>query len=295
MSIKEPLVIRLYQYQWERFPVVVVLLTSIVVLGSSLAIVDARVSLWQLIVGFVTLVLFPFHMRLFDELKDSEHDKKHYPNRPIPRGLISLQEVKRVLLFVIAGEILINLWWGLTAFFALLVALIYSGLAAKEFFIRSWLRKHFFAYLGLHQLQLAFVIPYLYLLFGAELNLNNNILIAHFLMVFTLLFLLEWARKMRREEDENVSRDTYSARLGRIGSTFVYDLLATISTGLFVFISRTVFLGGEVWGWLALGIVLVVGLGYAQNFYKRSDAGVQLAALSLFLMLNSLLGLSLFI
>lgn len=294
MSTKQSLIFRLYQYQWERFPLVIVLLTSIAVLGSTLGILQTQIDIWPMIAAFLTLVFFPFHMRLFDELKDSEHDRQHYPTRPIPRGLISLQEIQQILFFVISFEIVINLWWGSSQFIALLIALAYSGLAAKEFFIRNWLRKNFFAYLGLHQLQLAFVLPYLYLLFGARLN-SNNILLAHFFMVFTLLFLLEWARKMRREEDENASRDTYSARLGRVGSTVVYALLATISAGLYVFITRTVFPVGEIWAWLVLGVVLLAGFGYAQNFYKRSDVGVQLAALGLFLTLNGLLGLSIFI
>lgn len=270
----------------------VVFLTSVVVLGSSIAVLDVQVGLWRLVAGFLTLVLFPFHMRLFDELKDYEHDNQHYPDRPVPRGLISLQEIRLTLVFVLIIEVVINVWWGSGVLIALLIALSFSGVAAKEFFIRRWLRDHFFTYLALHQLQLAFIIPYLYLLLGGTLGFGNQLLIAHFLMVFTLLFLLEWARKMRQEEDEVASRDTYSARLGKSGSTVVYGLLAIVSTMLFAFISRSVFSTGEIWGWLALAVALISGFSYSRNFYKRPDAGVQLAALGLYLTLNGLLSIS---
>jgi 4-hydroxybenzoate polyprenyltransferase len=92
---------RLYEYQWERFPFVIVFLTSIAVLGSSLVVLDAQVGLWRLVAGFLTLVLFPFHMRLFDELKDLEHDGQHYPDRPVSRGLVSISEIKLILVFVL--------------------------------------------------------------------------------------------------------------------------------------------------------------------------------------------------
>lgn len=282
-------VYRLYQYQWERFPFVVVFLTSTAVLGSALGVLDVQVGLWRLVAGLLTLVLFPFHMRLFDELKDFDHDKQHYPERPVPRGLISLREIRHVLVGVLVIELLLNLWWGAGVLAAVLLALIFSGIAAKEFFIRRWLREHFFTYLALHQLQLAFLLPYVYLLLGGALDLSNRLLVAHGLMVFVALFLLEWARKMRREEDEVSSRDTYSARLGRTGATIVYGLLAVVVTGLFIYIARPVFPVAEKWGWVVLAMVLTAGLSYAKDFYKLSDAGIQLAALVLFLVLNGLI------
>src|SRR5688572_5533581 len=120
MTYHSSLFRRLWVYQWERFPLVIVLLTSIAVLGSTLGILQTKIDIWRMIAAFITLVLFPFHMRLFDELKDSEHDRKHYPNRPVPRGLILLQEIQQILFFVILFEIVINFWWGLSQFIALL-------------------------------------------------------------------------------------------------------------------------------------------------------------------------------
>lgn len=291
MATQQNLLSRFYEYQWERFPFVIVFLTSVVVLGSSLVVLDAQVGVWRLVAGFLTMVLFPFHMRLFDELKDREHDGQYYPDRPVSRGLISIREIKLVLFFVLAIEVLLNVWWGLDVLISLVVALAFSALAAREFFIRQWLREHFFTYLILHQFQLAFVLPYLYLLLGGRLDFGDQLLVAHFVMVFVLLFLLEWARKMRREEDEVASRDTYSARLGRSGSATVYGLLAIVATASFVFIARSVLPAGEVWGWLAMILTFLAGLSYAKNFYKRSDAGVQLAALGLYLILNGLLSI----
>lgn len=286
---------RFWQYQWERFPIVVVMLTSITVLGSTAAVTSKFLGWRHLVTGFIILVLFPLHMRLFDELKDYEHDRKYYPQRPIPRGLISLEELKKILWIIITIEVFINLFWGVDILVALLVALGYSALAAKEFFISEWLRTHFFTYLVMHQLQLAFVLPYIYILFAAEVNLNNHLIVAHFFMVSLLLFLLEWVRKMRREEDEVASRDTYSARLGRVGAGFIYAVVAIVSTWLFSFVARLTYPTVEPWGWIALLITLVAGLGYATDFYKRSDVGIQLTSLLLFLALNGLLGASLFI
>ena len=70
----------------------------------------------RLIAGFILVWLIFLHMRLFDEVKDYDFDKKHNPDRPLARGLISVGEFSAMTLVcilvesTIAGSIFLKLF-----------------------------------------------------------------------------------------------------------------------------------------------------------------------------------------
>ena len=91
--------LRLWQYQSERFPVFVHGLSIAPLAFASLAVSRALrgetafVGLLQLLGCIVSVVLAFFILRVCDEFKDNTEDTRYRPNRPVPRGLITLREL----------------------------------------------------------------------------------------------------------------------------------------------------------------------------------------------------------
>jgi hypothetical protein len=91
---------RMYQYQKERFPVV---LNGIAVLTFTFSAIsfsricrgaEGFVSLSTFLIGcFATFTLFLL-VRIFDEFKDRIDDAQYRTYLPVPRGLVSLNELK---------------------------------------------------------------------------------------------------------------------------------------------------------------------------------------------------------
>jgi len=88
-------------------------------------------------------------LRISDEFKDYEEDKKFRKYLPIPRGLLTLNHLKllAVLIFVIHLVILITNPQFIIIY---IICLIYMALMYKEFFIKRWLKKNHLAYVLSH-------------------------------------------------------------------------------------------------------------------------------------------------
>jgi 4-hydroxybenzoate polyprenyltransferase len=222
--LRPKLVYRFWQYQKERFPLAVLVFTTLVTAGSSW--VFSHASLRMAVLVFFTMLLYMFHSRGFDEVKDYEHDSLNYPERPLQRGLITRSELVLLTWGAIALEIIFNLSFntqkGIIWYF---VAFTYSLLTKKEFFIRDWLRNHFFLYNFLHLLQIGIFQIYVY---ATLAPIRQNVLVWHWLLVLLLVFLMEFARKMRAQEADYAD-DTYSAKLGSKWASVVYVLIFLIS------------------------------------------------------------------
>ncbi len=97
------------QYLKERFPLEQFLFISLIFGASASLGARAYFSLETAIlpgaaISSLAIFLFFLRLRLFDELKDYRHDLRYYPQRPVPRGLISLREVKKSIFFITAAE-----------------------------------------------------------------------------------------------------------------------------------------------------------------------------------------------
>ena len=62
----------------------------------------AAPSVLAIVVAVLVLFGFFFQLRVADEHKDNEDDTKYRPERPVPRGLVTLKEL-RVVAFVVAA------------------------------------------------------------------------------------------------------------------------------------------------------------------------------------------------
>lgn len=181
------------------------------------------------LISFASLLLFLFHLRIFDEFKDFDHDRKFYPDRPVPKGLVTLTELQKVGLLVIGLELVLSLYKGATSAILYLVVLGYSLLMLKEFFVHEWLREHFTIYVTSHEI---LAIPLFYYIYSLNLSsfakLLNPVLFTHAIFQTAALFLLEVARKIRPKMLEIASRDTYTARYGISGASVLLIFLAIV-------------------------------------------------------------------
>jgi len=231
---------RLYEFQKERLQLEVLIFTTSAVVLSSVAVSlplgeNIFNYLTEIIISFITLLLFMFHIRVLDEHKDYNFDSKYHKERPIQRGLISLKEL---LILDVIGLIIIfllNAFFPIRAVIFLFIAFAYTLLAGNEFFMKKWIRKKFFLYNFLNLLQLLFLQFYLYSLIDPKFSFKEVLLTVHFVFVLFNVGLLEFARKLKIKSQESEARDTYSSRLGMKKSVFIYTLIYIFVYGLFAY------------------------------------------------------------
>ena len=105
---------RLWIYQKERFPLAgyLPLVAAFTFSAASYSRIcrggEGFVPWTRLIAGIATSFGIFLLLRLFDEFKDAEDDAAYRPYRPVPRGLVTLRELGRLIVLVIAAMILLN-------------------------------------------------------------------------------------------------------------------------------------------------------------------------------------------
>ncbi|MEK7401541.1 MAG: hypothetical protein AABZ80_04175 [Gemmatimonadota bacterium] len=108
---------------------------------------------WACVIGIMGLLVL---LRLMDEVKDEDKDRAAHPDRPVPRGLLSADEVRRailtvaVLLLVYAAVLAAAFSMQLSVLLAACV--VYAGLMYKEFFVSRALAERPLLYALSHQL-----------------------------------------------------------------------------------------------------------------------------------------------
>jgi 4-hydroxybenzoate polyprenyltransferase len=208
---------RLWQYQLERFPLarhgplILVFAGGAVGYGATLSRTAPRPALAGLAV--VVVLLQFLLMRLADEFKDQDDDRRWRPERPVPRGLVRLRELAGLGLACTA------LQWGLVAMVApvalpwLAVVWGWFALNGAEFFCRRWLR----ARPGLYALSHLPIVPLLALValrpqIPGPLPLPS--LLPFLGCVYVGGLLIELARKIHAPQQERPGVESYSALWG---------------------------------------------------------------------------------
>lgn len=218
-------------YLNDRFPIIPVLLFAFGygALGVGLSIDNIRINyayaLRTLILFSFVFLFFLLRQRVTDEFKDAEHDKRNFPDRPVPRGLISKKDLVLLGIFALVFEFICVLLLGKNFLLIYFSVFLYSLLMAKEFFAGDWLNKHFNIYLFSHEL--------IFILFGIFFisinNYENNplILLIKVLILFTAPVSIEVIRKFSpRTNKEGVPvADTYTTVWGRGKTIFILIFL----------------------------------------------------------------------
>jgi len=142
-------------YVKERFPLPVygLLIGGFVFSGMCLGPGGFRVV--PFVVSLAGFVIFFFQLRLMDELKDYDKDLVHHPDRPLPRGLLSLDAVRSA---IVGLNIVMLAYAGVVALLTNCVAGLnylfvagYLYLMYREFFLGEWLEERPMLYAFSHQ------------------------------------------------------------------------------------------------------------------------------------------------
>ncbi len=152
------LIARLWIYQEERFPIVKhgILIASFSFCAVCLSALLRNDPDWPTIqtslTAFISLFLFFLQLRIADEFKDQENDAKFRPERPVPRGLVTLNELKWLGLIAAAIQLLLAYLLHPPLILLLLIVWGYMAIMSVEFFVPDWLHRHPFTYLWSHML-----------------------------------------------------------------------------------------------------------------------------------------------
>jgi 4-hydroxybenzoate polyprenyltransferase len=179
----------------ERFPLIPHL--SFIV-GMTLIAYRSE-SLLTLAWVFLGLLLFFFLLRSMDEYKDSEKDCVAHPERPLPRGLISNDEMKKLIQGLILGMGVYSIFvgWVLnwSAGFAYFIITIYPWAMYHEFNLKSYLSNRPLIYALSHQLIIVPITAFLVAAVGKQAIFSSGTLFIAGTL-FSGFFAYEISRKL---------------------------------------------------------------------------------------------------
>ena len=221
------------------------------------------------------LLLFFVVLRTMDEYKDYEKDLIAHPERPLPRGVIPIQQVQRMIQWGIIGMTLISIVALFlsppASAFCYLFITGYLWLMYKEFYAGSWLSSRPILYATSHQL---IIIPLC--LFTPLLVQNDalsNIQTVHFgLLILTAFFSYEICRKL--DPNAHPILLTYLTHYGR-GKTYFMVFVLTLGGSVLAFILETGPILWPIQGMLLLSLLI---LWFSPKAYKIPES---IATLSL--------------
>ncbi len=268
---------RFWIYQRERFPLVA---HAIMITAFSFSAVSySRISRGEegfiswphfLVGAFTTFTLFLL-VRIFDEFKDAKDDARYRKELPVPRGLISLNELKNVGIVVFIAQIAINLLFFPKMLIIYGVVLFYLCLMGREFFVVDWLKKRPFWYVTSHMVIIPLIDIYAsgldWLLAGVD---APNGLLFFFAVSFMNGIVLEIGRKIRSPADEKIGVDTYSYMLGPKKATRLWIAVLFVTWSLSVAASH--YAGYGTLADVILTTIFIACCIPAALFLKRMDS-----------------------
>lgn len=226
------------------------------------------------LIGAVTLFCMFFHLRVFDEHKDYEDDLKHYPNRVLQSGLITLQNLKVMGAIAIVLElVLAGIWMPQgkpAALVAVLVAIGFSVLMLKEFFVRDWLKRHFLIYAISHMLIMPLFAMVVFSFTTGDYfwNAPGWFWVYAFVGFFVTLNW-EISRKIRAPEQEIEGVDSYTKIFGTYGAAYAVLVVRVIDTGIVALVGWH--LGASAWFyWALIALFILCLVGFFRYRFKTS-------------------------
>lgn len=218
----------------------------------------------QLIPIILATSLFFLSLRLFDEVKDMESDTMHHPERPLPRGILSKNEVVRAAFILIVIEIVLFSYYGPWAFLSAVITAGYSLIMYKEFFMKKWLRAHLTTYAVTHTFVVVLISLAVFVaLFDQPfISIPKNLVYFSFAGWF-LFNIFEFGRKTFSRKEETEGIDSYSKIFGKFGAVALVIIMAVLSV---VFISKAT--PSVITNTLLL---LLIPVGIAGLLYTVSD------------------------
>ena len=191
---------------------------------------------WIKIIPMYIVTFLQFLMvRIIDEFKDYKEDCKYRPYRPVPRGLITLKELKILFIICVILQFGITLFVEPVSVMYLIGVWIFFALMSKSFFIKKFLDKHILIELILDELLMPILVVFLSRFityvnptssFYSYINIGD--ILPFIIMTYIISCIVEIARKVRCKEDEENGVKSYTAVLGINKTIFILFMLETI-------------------------------------------------------------------
>ncbi|WP_296478375.1 UbiA family prenyltransferase [Roseinatronobacter sp.] len=245
----------LWTYQKERFPLArtmpLLAVFSAASISVSAELAGRPLPGWgAFVAGFAVAMLLFFQMRVCDEYKDLEDDKRYRPDRPIPRGLISLRAVLTLGLVSLPVTAFAAWAWHPPLLWLLGVVWLWLLAMTAEFGAPRWLKARPVLYLVSHMA----IMPLIDLLLTAMEWLPAGTPAFWLWLFLALSFVngcvLEIGRKLWAPQNEIDGVDTYSGLWGPRKAALIWAACVVVSWGLLVGVGVAT---GVVWVAVVLG------------------------------------------
>lgn len=153
--------------------------------------------------GLLIPAMHLFLLRVFDEHKDFDTDKIHYPDRVIQRGIFALAEVRALGYWAFALQMLSVFVFGVTLSSGIAFSLLWlwTLLMTKEFFIKDWIKQRLLLYGFLHLLITPILFFSLLVLCAGKFSFSNSWALSLILSLLTG-WLYEISRKSKGPDEE---------------------------------------------------------------------------------------------
>ncbi len=223
-------------YQKERFPFIAngVMIGAFTFSAAAYSVIcrgkQGFIDIQDYLIGvFITVTLF-FLVRIFDEFKDKEDDAKYRQYLPVPRGLVSLKELGIVAGVVIFLQLLAILTLQPKMFLLYVLVIAYLLLMRVEFFVPKWLKERQVLYITSHMVIIPLIDMYAsgldWLLAGAQPHYG---LLWFFAVSYMNGIVLEFGRKLRAPEHEELGVVSYTGLYGTMGGTIRWIVILLIT------------------------------------------------------------------
>lgn len=177
--------------------------------------------------------IFFYKLRLYDEVKDYETDIRLNPTRPLARGLLQREDLHGAIALCVPLELLLFAVEGGGALVGAGIAISYSWLMYKEFFIREIIRPRLTAYAVSHTVVSSFlslaILAALSSVYPWQLG-KDSVLFA--LSSWCLFNVFEFGRKTFASGEERAGVQSYSRIFGRFVAVLLVLFMAGLSTYL---------------------------------------------------------------
>lgn len=268
-----------YTYQKERFPIATyglyILCLSFAAFFYNTKMLEIESNVGVFITMFVVAFLQFLMVRIIDEFKDYEEDKKYRPYRPVPRGLIKLKELRTLFVICIIIQFVLTLIVNPFSLIFLLVLWIMFILMTKSFFMKKLVDKHILLEVALDEI----LLPTLMLYLSSFIKLDITILWRLLLLSYVVSWIIEIARKVRCKKDEEKGVKTYTAVFGIPKATILLSALELILTILRLFLPGEPLMNVAQIGLIILFIgTIIVNVLFTQKKTRKLAKAVEYLA-----------------
>lgn len=255
---------RLLIYQAERFPVLAhgVMIAAFTFSAVSYSRIcrgaEGFIEWVDFAIGvFITVSLF-FLVRIFDEFKDQEDDRRYRSYLPVPRGLVTLRELRWLGIATVAAQVMVLLLLQPRMLYLYMLVLVYLSLMGVEFFVPTWLKARQILYITSHM----FIIPLIdlyasgldWLLADAEPHLG---LLWFFAVSYANGLVLEFGRKIRTSDQEEPNVVSYTGLYGTKGGVRIW--LGLLAATFLLAIGASAYAGYGAVAYVVLAVFFAMG------------------------------------